>query len=189
MGSRARLRASVLNISKYYLEGEKMGKLIRSTSQSSFLQTLLLNAAHGWETQCLFANICAKALGHMWQDQENRGHDCETGGHRATWGQVWPSWHCGLRREGRCCMPGARRSIRAGVALPNARMLTERLNDTEAGPSHGQEQSSPPKGRGHRLADAASAAHGPAGLQKERRRAVPGPGRKVTGGQAPGLPT
>lgn len=78
-------------------------------------------------------------------------------------------------------MPGARRSIRAGVALLNARLLTERLNDTEAGPSNGQKQSSPTKGRGHWLADAASAVHEPDELQKELRSAVSGPGRKLTG--------
>lgn len=40
LGSRARLRASVLNISKDYLEGEKIGKLIRSTAFTAHLKVL-----------------------------------------------------------------------------------------------------------------------------------------------------
>lgn len=78
VGSRARLRASVLNISKYYLEGEKIGKLIRSTSNLNFLYTLSLNALHNLKNPLPYANISAqarvrKAEGTASIDREPRG--------------------------------------------------------------------------------------------------------------------
>ena len=41
-------------------------------------------------------------------------------------------------------MRGTRRSIRGGVALPKARMLTERLSDTEAGSAMDRNGHHPP---------------------------------------------
>lgn len=50
----------------------------------------------------MLTDVGAKAPVRTWQGQESRGNElAETGGNRATQGHVRPSWHRGLRHEGR----------------------------------------------------------------------------------------
>ena len=108
MGSRARLRTSVLNIRKYYLEGEKIRKLIRSTCKPTSFKPYL--QTHSWTWKMDFRSQ-ASVPGAGWGGEKRRGLLRDRG-------RLLPQARAfllpgGLRADGRWWAHGASRTPKA----------------------------------------------------------------------------
>ena len=138
MGGRARLRTSVLNIRKYYLEGEKIGKLIRSTCKPTSFKPYL--QTHSWTWKMDFRSQ-ASVHGAGWGREKRTGLLCDRG-------RLLPQARAfllpgGLRADGRWWAHGASRSLR-GSALQGRDADREAWRQRRRS-SNGQKRPSPPR--------------------------------------------